>query len=164
MQVAKLLVWTGRHMAWLWPWVILEGTAYIPYFLLKSTNRTASGHTAVFAELELGLCEPSAKRVYVCSFLQGHHRSCFQQSARMLQDKVPGKGKGTSSKTNKDGFYWAIKGQMDQTDQSNIFCKGFSYFFLHSSYLPFSFLFLFLSFLLLLPFLSLLKNTIALPE
>lgn len=162
--MAKLLVWTGRHMAWLWPWVILEGTAHIPYFLLKPTDRTASGHTAVFAELELGLCEPSAKRVSVCSFLQGHHRSCFQQCARMLRDEVPGKGKGTSSKTNQAGFYWAIKGQMDQTGQGNIFCKEFSYFFLHSSYLSFSFLFLFLSFpLLSFPFLSLPKN-ITLPE
>lgn len=152
-------------MAWLWHWVVLEGTAHIPHFLFRPTDRNASGHTAVFAELELGLREPSVKRVSVCSFLQGHQRSCFQQCARMLRDEVPEKGKGTLSKTSQDGFYWAVKGQMDETGQGDIFCKGFSYFFLRSSYLPFSFLFLFLSFpLLSFPFLSLLKNIIAQPE
>lgn len=140
-------------MAWLWPWVILEGTAHIPYFLLQPTDRNASGHTAVFAGLELGLCEPSAKRVSVCSLLQGHHRSCFQQCARMLRDEVPGKGKGTLSKTNEDGFYWPIKGQMDKTGQSNIFCKEFSYFFLRSSYLSF-FSYFFSSHFHCFPFLS----------
>lgn len=106
-------------------------------------------YTSFSLNPELGLCEPTAKRVFLSA---RPSQIALPIRARMLRDKVPVKSKGiySRSKPNQDSI-GTYKGKWIKLVTATFSAKNSVwFFFLHSSYLHFAF-FSFFPFFSILP-------------